>query len=94
MGLGQVATAVACRSSSRPFWRLRPTGNRLLLGALGVELLLLLALLGIPPLADLLGQSPPSPLGFGIALTAIPAVLLADTAHKTLRHRGPSVSRG
>ena len=92
--LGQVATAVACRSSSRPFWRMRPTGNRLLLGALGVELLLLLALLGIPPLADLLGQSPPSPLGFGIALTAIPAVLLADTAHKTLRHRGPSVSRG
>ena len=85
--LGQFATAVACRSTSRPFWRLRPTGNPLLLGALGVELLVLLALLGIPPLADLLGQLPPSPLGLGIALTAVPAVLLADAAHKGFRHR-------
>jgi magnesium-transporting ATPase (P-type) len=86
--LGQFATAVACRSTTRPVWRLRFWDNRLLLGALGVELLILLALLGIPPVAALLGQQPPTPLGLAIALTAVPAVLLADAAHKAARrHR-------
>jgi calcium-translocating P-type ATPase len=85
--LGQFATAVACRSTTRPFWRMRPTGNPLLLGALGVELLVLVALLGVPPLADLLGQRPPSALGLAIAACAVPAVLLADSAHKAMRYR-------
>jgi magnesium-transporting ATPase (P-type) len=85
--LGQFATAFACRSATRPFWQLRPTGNPLLLGALGVELLVLLALVGIPPLADLLGQSPPTALGSVIALVAVPAVLLADAADKAIRSR-------
>jgi calcium-translocating P-type ATPase len=93
--LGQFATAVACRSTTRPFWRLRPTGNKLLLGALGVELLVLLALLLIPPVAGLLGQRPPSLLGLGIAFAAVPAVLLADAVHKGLRYRrtGPGVEQ-
>jgi magnesium-transporting ATPase (P-type) len=86
--LGQFATAFACRSTTRPFWRVRLGSNRLLLGALGVEVLVLLALLGVPPLAELLGQRPPSLAGTGIALAAVPAVLLADTAHKALRSRG------
>jgi calcium-translocating P-type ATPase len=95
--LGQFATAFACRSTTRPVWRLRLRDNRLLLGALGVELVILLALLGIPPLADLLGQRPPSALGLGVALSVVPAVVLADSAHKVLRvraRRAASVSRG
>jgi magnesium-transporting ATPase (P-type) len=85
--LGQAATAVACRSTTRPFWRLRFRDNPLLLGALGAELVVLVALLAVPPVADLLGQSPPTVLGLAIAVTAVPAVLLADAAHKAARHR-------
>ena len=53
--LGQIANAFACRSTTRPVWRLTWAGNRLLLGAVAVELLVLLAMLGVPPLADVLG---------------------------------------
>jgi hypothetical protein len=47
-----------------------------------VELVALLAFLGIPPLADLLGQSWPTPAGWLVALAAIPAVIGADAAAK------------
>jgi hypothetical protein len=52
--------------------------------AIAVELLLLAVMLGVPPLADLLGQRPPPLLGAGIAVAAVPAVLLADAAQKLL----------
>ncbi|MGY1616186.1 cation-translocating P-type ATPase [Geodermatophilus sp. SYSU D00691] len=83
--LGQVANAWACRSATRPFFRVGLRGNRLLVWAIGVELLLLAIMLGVPPVADLLGQAVPPVLGLGIALAAVPAVLLADTAHKSIR---------
>jgi magnesium-transporting ATPase (P-type) len=86
--LGQFATAFACRSTSRPFWRLDWRGNPLLVGALGVELLILLMLLGFPPLAGLLGHRPPSLVGLAIAVAAVPAVLGADAAHKARAARG------
>ncbi|MGY1669820.1 cation-translocating P-type ATPase [Geodermatophilus sp. SYSU D00710] len=85
--LGQAANAWACRSATRPFWRLDPRGNPLLVWAVGVELLLLAAVLAVPPVADLLGQSLPPVLGLGVALLAVPGVLLADAAHKGLRAR-------
>jgi magnesium-transporting ATPase (P-type) len=85
--LGQFATAFACRSTSRPAWRLGWRGNRLLVGAVGVELLVLLALLLVPPVADLLGMAPPPPVGVAVAATAVPLVLLADAAVKTLGPR-------
>jgi len=50
-------------------------------------LVILLVLLGVPPVADLLGQRPPSLLGLVIAAAAVPAVLCADAAHKALRAR-------
>jgi magnesium-transporting ATPase (P-type) len=92
--LGQVANAWACRSSTRPFWRLQLRGNPLLIGAVGVELLLLAAMLGLPPLASVLGQRVPPLPGAAAALLAVPAVLLADAAHKAVaslrrtRHEG------
>jgi hypothetical protein len=57
------------------------------MAAVGIELVVLATMLGVPPLAGLLGQRPPSLVGFAIAVTAIPAVLLADAVHKALAAR-------
>ena len=80
--LGQVANAWACRSATRPFWRLGLWSNSLLVWAVGLELLLLAVMLGVPPLAAVLGQSRPPLIGAAVAVLAVPAVLLADTAQK------------
>jgi magnesium-transporting ATPase (P-type) len=79
---GQVANAFACRSTVRPVWRIPLGRNRLLLGAVAVELVLLALFVLLPPLAELLGQAPPTAVGFGVALLAVPAVLAADTIQK------------
>ncbi len=88
--LGQMANAFACRSMSRPPWALGRKANRLLLGAVAVELILLLAFLYIGPLASLLGQGGPPPPGWAVAVGAVPAVLAADAAHKARRRRRAS----
>ncbi|NUT18892.1 MAG: cation-transporting P-type ATPase [Hamadaea sp.] len=85
--LGQLANALACRSESRPPWRLDRGHNPLLLGAIGVELVLLVGFLGVPWVAELLGGSWPSALGWAMASLAIPAVLAADAIAKTVRAR-------
>jgi magnesium-transporting ATPase (P-type) len=91
ISVGQMANAFACRSSSRPVWRLRLTSNPLLLAAVGAELVLLAAFLGVPPLADLLGGSWPDPTGWALALVAGVAVILVDAAAKWIR-RHPEVT--
>jgi magnesium-transporting ATPase (P-type) len=85
--LGQLANAFACRSEHRPvgWWSWR--GNRLLLVAVAIELALLAAFLGVPPLAALLGQAVPELVGWALAALAAPAVLLADAAHKRFGRR-------
>jgi magnesium-transporting ATPase (P-type) len=86
--LGQVANAFCCRSTVRPAWKVGWTSNRLLLGAIVAEIAMLLAFLYIPPIADLLGQAPPTMAGLVVALMAMPAVLITDAVHKSfLRHR-------
>jgi magnesium-transporting ATPase (P-type) len=85
--LGQFATAFACRSSSRPVWRLSWRGNPLLLGAVAVELLILVGLLVVPFVADLLGMAPPTLLGLAVAASAVPLVVLADAGAKRLARR-------
>lgn len=87
---GQLTNAFACRSESRWIgvtgWR----GNPLLLGSIAIELVLLGVFLYLPPLPGLLGGSGPAPMGWALALAAIPAVILADTGYKALaarRHR-------
>ena len=87
--LGQFGTAFACRSSSRPVWRLGWRGNPLLVGALGVEVLVLAAVLTVPPVADLLGHRPPSLAGLAVAGCAVPAVLAVDAIGKAVRARRP-----
>ena len=87
--LGQVANAHACRSATRPPWRLGWTSNHLMNLALLVQLLLLVGLLAIPPVAKFLGQSVPSPAAALVACSAIPALLVVDALHKRLRSKRP-----
>jgi hypothetical protein len=62
-------------------WR----SNPLLLWAVGIELLVLAAMLLIPPVADLLGHGLPPLSGLLVAVCAVPAVVMADAALKALR---------
>ena len=82
-----MANAFACRSATLPPWRLGWTTNRLLLGAVAVELLALAGFLAVPAVADLLGQAIPPPAAILVALGAVPAVLIADALHKASRAR-------
>jgi magnesium-transporting ATPase (P-type) len=85
--LGQLANAFACRSETRPVGRWSFSGNRLLLGAVACELLLLAVFLAVPAVATVLGQALPTALGIGLALLVVPAVLLADAAYKAAGRR-------
>ncbi|MCC7075760.1 MAG: cation-transporting P-type ATPase [Acidimicrobiia bacterium] len=86
---GQIVNAFACRSTTRWPGALGWTSNRFLVWAVLVELAITACFLFVPPLADLLGQSPTTPLGWSVALLAIPAVLGADALHKWLRVHRP-----
>jgi magnesium-transporting ATPase (P-type) len=80
--IGQAANAFACRDTVRWPGSLGWFSNRLLVVGVGVEILLLGLLLFLEPLASLLGQAPPTAIGWLVAVLAAPAVLLADAAHK------------
>ncbi len=85
--LGQVANSFACRSTTRPVWRMGWSANRLLLMAVAAELVMLAGFLFIGPVAELLGQAPPPWIGLGVAALAVPGVILTDGVHKWLRAR-------
>jgi magnesium-transporting ATPase (P-type) len=91
--LGQLGNAFACRSEWRSVLGMPLLGNRLLLGAVAVEAVLLVVFL-VPPVAGVLGGTWPSALGWTVAAAAIPAVLGADAAAKAVRRRGPTSRRG
>jgi magnesium-transporting ATPase (P-type) len=84
IALGQMANAFACRSTTRPVWRLGPWGNPLVVAAVAAEGVLLVAVVGLPWLADLLGGSWPTPVGWAGAAAAGVAVLVVHGAHKRL----------
>lgn len=85
--LGQIANAFACRSATRPVWRLGWTSNRMLLWAVAAEFAILLLFLTVGPIAKVLGQSPPSIAGWVVAIAGMPTLLTADYAYKRLRGR-------
>jgi magnesium-transporting ATPase (P-type) len=85
--IGQMANAFACRSATRWPGSLGWTGNRLLLGAVVVELGFLCSVLLIGPVASILDHAPPPSAGVAVALLAAPAVLLVDALHKRSRAR-------
>ena len=84
--IGQAANAFACRDTVRLPARLGWTTNRLLLVGVATELVLLGLLLFVAPLATILGQAPPTLLGWVVAGLAAPAVLLVDAVHKHVRN--------
>ena len=83
--LGQLANAYACRSETRPAFRIDPRRNRLLPGAVALELGLLVVFLAVPPVAATLGGTWPTSYGWLLAFLAVPAVIVADTMHKWSR---------
>jgi magnesium-transporting ATPase (P-type) len=86
--LGQLANAFACRSTTQRPGEIGWTTNKLLLAAVAVEAALLAVSLVVRPVADLLGQRPPSVAGWSVALLAPIAVLAADGLDKAVRNRG------
>ncbi len=87
IAIGQMANAFACRSTRLPVWRMAPLGNPLVVAAVAAEMLLLVAIVGMPPLADLLGGSWPSARGWIAAGATGVAVVLVDGWSKARRRR-------
>jgi magnesium-transporting ATPase (P-type) len=85
--VGQIGTALACRSATRPITQVGPFTNRLLLLASGVAVALLVGLWLVGPLARLLHHAAPPAAGVVAVVLAAPAVLAADTIHKAVRLR-------
>lgn len=81
--LAQTANAFACRSSTRPPWRLSAR-NRLLIAAAGIELVIAAIFLFVPSIAQLLGHQSPTWAGWLIAIISIPLLLMADATHKMI----------
>jgi magnesium-transporting ATPase (P-type) len=93
IAVSQMANAFACRSATVPAWRVPLLTNKFVLAAVAAELVLLVAFLGVPWLAELLGGSWPSPVGWSLAAASAVLLLLADGAHKHRRRRRAEVSR-
>jgi magnesium-transporting ATPase (P-type) len=83
----QIGVAFACRSATQWPGRLGWFSNRLLLLGVGTALALLACFLYIPAVADVLGQAPPPPLGWLMAIMGIPVMLGVDALHKQIRRR-------
>ncbi len=85
--IGQAANAFACRSATRRPGALGWTSNRLLVGAVAVELVLLAGFLLVGPIAELLEHAPPPAAALFVAALTAPALLAADALHKRQRRR-------
>ncbi len=79
---GQAANAFACRSARDFPWRLGLASNRPLVIAVAVEISLLVVLVLAPPAARVLEHSSPTALGWILAASAAPAVILVDSVQK------------
>jgi calcium-translocating P-type ATPase len=85
--LGQMANAFACRSATLWPGNLGWLSNRYLVLAILCEAAMMAGFLYLPLLARVLGQAPPNKIGYLTALLAIPAVWIADAAHKGWKRR-------
>jgi magnesium-transporting ATPase (P-type) len=83
IAVAQMGNAFACRSTVRPVWRLPLLGNPLLVAAVGAEVLLLAAFLGVPYLAGLLGGSWPTGAGWAMVGLAGSVLVVVDGLAKT-----------
>ena len=85
--IGQMANAFACRSATRWPGALGWAGNRLLVGAVMIELVTLVGFLLIPPVASILDHAAPPVAGLAVAVLTAPVVLFVDAWHKRARAR-------
>jgi magnesium-transporting ATPase (P-type) len=83
--LCQMANAFACRSSSRPAWRLRWTANRLLFPAVAVAAAVSVGTVWFAPVARALDQATPSAVGWLLAAVGPFIVLAVDGLSKIHR---------
>lgn len=81
----QMANAVACRSETVPVWKLDPRANLSVALAIVAELVLLVVFVGVPFLADVLGGTWPSPLGWAYAAAAAGVLIGVDALAKRRR---------
>ncbi|MDP2292406.1 MAG: cation-transporting P-type ATPase [Actinomycetota bacterium] len=92
--IGQAANAFACRSATRRPGSLGWTSNRLLLGAVAIELVLLAGFLLVGPIAELLEHTAPPAAALFVAVLTPPALLAADALHKQHRRRRHTPTAG
>jgi magnesium-transporting ATPase (P-type) len=85
--LMQMVNALQCRSTYQSVFRMDPLGNRLLLGAVGVECLALLAFIYVPGLRHPLGHVPLTPQHWLLVLAAPLVFLLAEELRKFVVRR-------
>jgi calcium-translocating P-type ATPase len=85
--LAQVAVAFACRSATQWPGRLGWFSNRLLMVGVAVALALLACFVLVSPVAEFLNQAAPPPVGWLMALLAVPVLLSVDWLHKLVRRR-------
>lgn len=83
----QVANAFACRSEHESIFRLGFLSNRALLWAIGAEIALLIAVIGIPPLKHALGLEPIEPKYWPLLAVFPPFFLAAEEGRKLLVRR-------
>jgi magnesium-transporting ATPase (P-type) len=81
----QIGNAFACRSDTDSIWRLGFTTNRMLLGAIVIEVCLLLTLIYVSPLRSMFGLAPLAPIHWLLLLTFGPLLLLFEEWRKALR---------
>jgi magnesium-transporting ATPase (P-type) len=74
--LAQMANAFGCRSTVRSLRALGPATNRLLVGAVAVEFLILLGFVYLGPMQQLVGHQPLTPVQW-VPVLAAPMLLLA-----------------
>ncbi len=89
---GQAATALACRSASRPALSVPLRNNPRIVVALLLTWGIVAVLLYVPWLARTVGQAAPTGRGMLYALSAFPLLLLADGALKSWRRRRATVA--
>lgn len=91
--IGQMANAFACRSTTRTPRALGWLSNRLLVGAVLIEIAVTAVFLVVGPVARVLGHSPPPLLGWAVAGAAAISILVADAAFKRRRGNPPKQGR-
>lgn len=97
--LMQMANAFACRSNPASLFAIGPFSNRLLVGAVAIEVLTLLAFIYVPQIAQVLGQQPLDPVQWCPVLVVPWLFLAAEEARKALvrtlsRRTTPEPARG